>query len=91
MRPRISGLIRVTRVELQDINPPKDVQEQMEKQMRAERDRRAAILTAEGDKKAQILKAEGSREAATNQVAVRKLYDLEKRIDTAKEIASINT
>ncbi len=58
--------VKVTRVELQDINPPKDVQEQMEKQMRAERDRRAAILTAEGEKKAQILQAEGAREAAIN-------------------------
>ncbi len=58
--------VKVTRVELQDINPPKEVQEQMEKQMRAERDRRAAILTAEGEKRAQILEAEGAREAAIN-------------------------
>ncbi len=58
--------VKVNRVELQDITPPKDIQEAMEKQMRAERDRRAAILTAEGDKKAKILEAEGIREAEIN-------------------------
>jgi regulator of protease activity HflC (stomatin/prohibitin superfamily) len=58
--------VKVNRVELQDINPPRDIQAAMEKQMRAERDRRAAILTAEGEKKAQILKAEGDRQSAIN-------------------------
>ena len=58
--------VKVNRVELQDIEPPKDIQEAMEKQMRAERDRRAAILKAEGDKRAQILEAEGIREAEIN-------------------------
>ncbi|PIE01749.1 MAG: hypothetical protein CSA81_10220 [Acidobacteria bacterium] len=58
--------VKVNRVELQDITPPKDIQEAMEKQMRAERDRRAAILKAEGDKKASILEAEGEREAEIN-------------------------
>ncbi len=58
--------VKVNRVELQDITPPKDIQEAMEKQMRAERDRRAAILTAEGDKKAKILEAEGIRESDIN-------------------------
>lgn len=56
--------VDVTRVELQDINPPRDIQEAMEKQMRAERDRRAVILTAEGAKQAKILEAQGFREAA---------------------------
>ncbi len=55
--------VKVNRVELQDIKPPRDIQEAMEKQMRAERDRRAAILEAEGDKKAAILRAEGQAEA----------------------------
>ncbi len=55
--------VKVNRVELQDIAPPRDIQEAMEKQMRAERDRRAAILEAEGDKKAAILRAEGQAEA----------------------------
>jgi regulator of protease activity HflC (stomatin/prohibitin superfamily) len=55
--------VKVNRVELQDIMPPRDIQEAMEKQMRAERDKRAAILVAEGDKKGAILRAEGQAEA----------------------------
>jgi regulator of protease activity HflC (stomatin/prohibitin superfamily) len=58
--------VKVNRVELQDITPPRDIQEAMEKQMRAERDRRAAILTAEGEKRAKILDAEGTRESEIN-------------------------
>jgi len=58
--------VKVNRVELQDIHPPQDIRDAMEKQMRAERDRRAAILEAEGHKKANILGAEGSREAEIN-------------------------
>ncbi|HEU4806920.1 MAG TPA: SPFH domain-containing protein, partial [Homoserinimonas sp.] len=56
--------IRVGRVELKAIDPPVSIQDSMEKQMRAERDRRAVILTAEGTKQSQILEAEGSRQAA---------------------------
>ncbi|HTE63158.1 MAG TPA: SPFH domain-containing protein [Solirubrobacteraceae bacterium] len=56
--------IRVNRVELKSVEPPRTVQEAMEKQMRAERDRRAAILTAEGTKQSQILTAEGEKQAA---------------------------
>lgn len=55
--------VKANRVELKDIMPPRDIQDAMEKQMRAERDRRAAILTAEGDKRARILEAEGVRES----------------------------
>ncbi|MFD4960721.1 SPFH domain-containing protein [Microbacterium sp. NPDC058389] len=55
--------IRVGRVELKAIDPPLSIQDSMEKQMRAERDRRAAILTAEGSKQSQILEAEGRRQA----------------------------
>lgn len=55
--------VKVNRVELQDINPPEDIKEAMEKQMRAERDRRAAVLEAEGQKKSKILEAEGFRES----------------------------
>ena len=58
--------VKVNRVELQDITPPLDVQQAMEKQMRAERDRRAQILSAEGSKGAAVLEAEGIREAAVN-------------------------
>ena len=57
---------KVGRVELKDINPPQDIREAMEKQMRAERDRRAAILTAEGRKQAAILEAEGIRQSEIN-------------------------
>jgi regulator of protease activity HflC (stomatin/prohibitin superfamily) len=56
--------IRVNRVELKSIDPPGSIQEAMEKQMRAERDRRATILTAEGVKQSQILTAEGEQQAA---------------------------
>src|SRR5664279_2624771 len=56
--------IRVNRVELKAIDPPHSVQDSMEKQMRAERDRRAAILTAEGVKQSQILTAEGDKQSA---------------------------
>ena len=55
--------IKVNRVEVKNILPPKDIQEAMEKQMRAERERRSVILTAEGEKRSAILKAEGEKEA----------------------------
>ena len=56
--------IKVNRVELKNILPPQDIQNSMEKQMKAERDRRQAILQAEGQKKSAILIAEGEKEAA---------------------------
>ncbi|MBX6377537.1 MAG: SPFH/Band 7/PHB domain protein, partial [Clostridia bacterium] len=56
--------IRINRVELKNIIPPADIQQAMEKQMRAERERREAILRAEGEKTAAILRAEGEKEAA---------------------------
>ncbi|MDY6051739.1 MAG: SPFH domain-containing protein [Rothia sp. (in: high G+C Gram-positive bacteria)] len=56
--------IRVSRVDIKEIQPPLSIQDSMEKQMRAERDRRAAILTAEGQKQSQILTAEGDSRAA---------------------------
>jgi regulator of protease activity HflC (stomatin/prohibitin superfamily) len=55
--------VKVNRVELQDINPPLAIRDAMEKQMRAERNRRATILEAEGEKGSQILTAEGQRES----------------------------
>ena len=56
--------IKVNRVELKNILPPQDIQNSMEKQMKAERDRRQAILQAEGQKKSAILIAEGEKESA---------------------------
>ncbi len=55
--------VKINRVELQEVNPPRDIQIAMEKQMRAERDRRAIILEAEGLKRASILNAEGAKES----------------------------
>ncbi|MEA2448388.1 MAG: hypothetical protein QOG63_320, partial [Thermoleophilaceae bacterium] len=56
--------IRVNRVEIKAIDPPASIKESMEKQMRADRDKRAAILTAEGEKQSAILTAEGQRQSA---------------------------
>lgn len=56
--------IKVIRVELKNILPPREIQDAMEKQMKAERERRARILDAEGEKRSQILVAEGMKESA---------------------------
>src|SRR5881296_1992105 len=58
---------KVARVELKDVNPPRDIRDAMEKQMRAERDRRAAILTAEAEKQSRTLQSEGIRQSEINQ------------------------
>src|SRR6266576_5181252 len=57
---------KVSRVELKDINPPRDIRDAMEKQMRAERERRATIITADADKQSRILQAEGIRQSEIN-------------------------
>jgi regulator of protease activity HflC (stomatin/prohibitin superfamily) len=74
---------RVTRVELQRIEPPKDVTEAMHRQMKAERDRRATILEAEGHKQAAILNAEGHKQSAILKAegdaeAIKKVADADK-------------
>jgi regulator of protease activity HflC (stomatin/prohibitin superfamily) len=80
--------IRVNRVEVKAIDPPSTIQEAMEKQMRAERDRRAAILTAEGSKQSEILNAEGAKQAAVlraegaKQAAILRAEGEAKAIDT---------
>ena len=76
--------VKVNRVELQDIIPPKDIQTAMEKQMKAERDRRAAILEAEGEKKSAVLKAEGEKEAAINRAEGEKQSNILKAEGIAK-------
>ena len=64
--------IRVSRVEVKNIIPPRDIQEAMEKQMRAERERREAILRAEGEKRSKILIAEGQKESMILEATGRK-------------------
>ena len=65
--------IKINRVELKNILPPKDIQEAMEKQMRAERQKREAILTAEGKKEAAILTAQGEKESAILKAEAKKV------------------
>ncbi len=80
--------IRINRVEIKSVDPPADIRTAMEKQMRAERDRRAAILTAEGEKQSQILTAEGAKQAAVltaegeRQAAILRAEGEAKAIDT---------
>jgi regulator of protease activity HflC (stomatin/prohibitin superfamily) len=80
--------IRINRVEIKSVDPPADIRTAMEKQMRAERDRRAAILTAEGQKQSQILTAEGEKQAAVltaegaRQAAILRAEGEAKAIDT---------
>ncbi len=76
--------VKVNRVELQDIIPPVDIQTAMEKQMKAERDRRAAILEAEGLKKSAILEAEGERESQINKAEGQKQAEILKAEGFAK-------
>lgn len=83
--------VKVNRVELQDINPPMDIREAMEKQMRAERSKRAQIIDAEGTKTAQILEAEGQKAADINEAEgekkahiLRAEGEAEARINIAK-------
>jgi len=63
-RDEINGQLRVNRVELKAIDPPASIQESMEKQMKADREKRAVVLTAEGEKQSQILTAEGEKQSA---------------------------
>ena len=80
--------IRINRVEIKSVDPPSDIRTAMEKQMRAERDRRAAILSAEGQKQALILTAEGEKQSAVlkaegqAQAAVLRAEGEAKAIDT---------
>lgn len=68
--------VKVNRVELQDITPPESVREAMEKQMQAERNRRAEILNAEGEKKSLILRSEGEKQSRINQAEAAKQSEI---------------
>jgi regulator of protease activity HflC (stomatin/prohibitin superfamily) len=82
--------IKVNRVEVKNILPPRDIQEAMEKQMRAERERREAILRAEGEKRAAILVAEGKKESTILEADARKyanIADAEGKAEALKKMA----
>ena len=81
--------IRINRVEIESIEPPMSIQEAMEKQMRAERDRRAAILTAEGVKQSQILTAEGEKAAAVLTAEGAKTASILRAEGDAKAIGTV--
>src|SRR5213595_2869242 len=81
--------IRVNRVELKAIDPPQTIQEAMEKQMRADRDKRAAILTAEGVKQSQILTAEGEKQAAILRAEGRRQAQMLEAEGQAKAIETV--
>ena len=82
--------IKINRVEVKNITPPKDIQVAMEKQMRAERERREAILIAEGEKKSQVLIAEGQKEAAILQAEANKQTAIREAEGQAEAILMIN-
>ena len=81
--------VKVNRVEVKNILPPKDIQESMEKQMRAERERREAILKAEGEKKAAILIAEGEKESTILRADAEKEAKVRKAEGEAEAIVKI--
>ncbi len=82
--------IKINRVELKNILPPKDIQQAMEKQMRAERERREAILKAEGEKRSSILVAEGEKEAMILRAEAKKAAVIAEAEGTANAIKLIN-
>lgn len=81
--------IKINRVEVKNILPPRDIQEAMEKQMRAERERRESILRAEGEKRSNILVAEGEKEAAILRAEAKKISLLTEAEGTAQAIKKI--
>ncbi len=82
--------IKINRVELKNILPPRDIQQAMEKQMRAERERRESILKAEGEKRSNILVAEGEKEAVILRAEAKKAAVIAEAEATATAIKMIN-
>ena len=82
--------IKINRVEVKNITPPKDIQVAMEKQMRAERERREAILIDEGEKKSKILIAEGQKEAAILEAEAKKQTAIKEAEGQSEAILMIN-
>ena len=81
--------IKVNRVELKNILPPREIQDAMEKQMKAERERRARILDAEGEKRSEILVAEGHKEAAILKADAVKETKIREALGEAEAILSV--
>jgi regulator of protease activity HflC (stomatin/prohibitin superfamily) len=81
--------IKVTRFEVKNIDPPKNIQEAMEKQMRAEREKRATILTAEGEKESAILKAQGEKQSVILQAEAQKEAQIQKAEGEAQAILAV--
>ena len=82
--------IKINRVEVKNILPPKDIQDAMEKQMRAERERREKILQAEGEKKSSILIAEGEKESAILKAEASKEAQIKEAEGEAEAIRKLN-
>jgi regulator of protease activity HflC (stomatin/prohibitin superfamily) len=83
--------IKINRVEVKNIIPPKDIREAMEKQMRAEREKRQAILLAEGNKQSQILTAQGEKAAAILRAEAEKQVRIQEAQGKAEAIVEVQT
>ena len=83
--------IKVNRVEVKNILPPRDIQDAMEKQMRAERERREKVLQAEGEKKAAVLIAEGEKESAILRAEAEKEAEIKRAEGEAEALLKIKT
>ncbi len=83
--------IKINRVELKNILPPREIQDAMEKQMKAERERREAILKAEGEKKSAILLAEGEKESAILRAEAQKQTQIKEAEGQAEAILQVQT
>ncbi len=83
--------IKINRVEVKNIIPPRDIQETMEKQMRAERERREKILQAEGEKKSSILIAEGEKESAILRAEAKKQAQIKEAEGEAEALLKLKT